>query len=138
MKGARVIGNSIVMLVLAGLIFIHGISDNRPVKGEAYNFDSLNYYFIKAQGVIFIAIVSCIMSSIFSVALACKNSLNFSSRGSIDLLQIDNIEEVLPIKLFDIESHDLGRFSYSWGNNLLTRRIFHCGFYLYFITTAQI
>ena len=39
MKGARVIGNSIVMLVLAGLIFIHGISDNRPVKGEAYNFD---------------------------------------------------------------------------------------------------
>lgn len=39
MKGARVIGNSIVMLVLAGLIFIHGISDNRPVEGEAYNFD---------------------------------------------------------------------------------------------------
>lgn len=121
MKGIRVVGNSIVMLVLAGLIFIHGISDNRPVKGQPYTADGLNYYFIKAQGVTFIAIVSCIMSSIFSVSLACKNSLIFSSRRSIDLLQVDNIKKILPFKLFNIKSYYLGRFSYSWGNNLFNR-----------------
>jgi hypothetical protein len=121
MKGIRVVGNSIVMLVLAGLIFIHGISDNRPAQGEVYTKDELDYYFIKAQGVIFVALVSCIMSSIFSVSLACKNGLISSSRRSIDLLQVDNVKEVLPVKLFDIKSDYLGRFSHSRGNNLFDR-----------------
>jgi len=72
MKGVRVIMNSILMIFTAGLIFLSGVSDGRPSPGSVYSADFLRDYFIRVQGVTFIAIVSCIMTGIFSVSLACK------------------------------------------------------------------
>lgn len=72
MKGVRVIFNSILMVILNGLIFLLEVSDKRPVNGESYPFLDLTLYFIKVQGVSFIGIVSCIMTGIFSVSLACN------------------------------------------------------------------
>lgn len=34
MKGVRVVFNSIVMVIIAGLIFLKGISDFRPTEGK--------------------------------------------------------------------------------------------------------
>jgi len=72
MKGARMIGNSLFSILLVGLIFINAVSDNRPDPSHHQAFKPLEYYFIKVQGSNFVAIVSCIMSGIFSVSLACN------------------------------------------------------------------
>lgn len=69
MKLGRNFGNSILMIVLLGLIFIHSISDDRLVPDTAYPTPQLIYYFIKAQGTFFITLTSTIMNGIFSVAL---------------------------------------------------------------------
>lgn len=71
MKGARVIGNSLFSIILVGLIFVNGVSDNRPHPDHPILFKPLEIYFIKAQGCNFVTIVNCIMSGIFSVSLAC-------------------------------------------------------------------
>lgn len=69
MKLGRSIGNAILMMVLLGIIFIHAISDDRPVPDTAYPMNQLIFYFIKAQGTFFVTLTSTIMNGIFSVAL---------------------------------------------------------------------
>lgn len=36
MKGARVIMNSALLIILAGLIFLNGVSDGRPNTSQTY------------------------------------------------------------------------------------------------------
>ncbi len=72
MKGARVIMNSVLLIILAGLIFLNGVSDGRPNLVNTYPYEQIVIYFIKVQGVTFVAVVCCIMTGLFSVSLACK------------------------------------------------------------------
>jgi|688.fasta_scaffold335887_1 hypothetical protein len=70
MKMGRGIGNSILMIIIIGLIFLHSISDNHPLMdGTKYAFEQLNGYFLGAQGTSFIIVTSVIMTGIFSVTL---------------------------------------------------------------------
>lgn len=110
MKGVRVIANSLFSVVLVGTIFVSGISDNRPSPSlfEWRTLQELNYYFIRAQGVYFVTMVSCIMSGIFSVSLACNYCQLCSSQWSRDLLQGDQFKEVFADSLLDIEDNDRG------------------------------
>lgn len=65
------VGNAILSIVMIGLIFLNGVGENRPSETDLYSSKGLEFYFIRVQGSCFIAIVSCIMTGIFSVSLAC-------------------------------------------------------------------
>lgn len=77
MKGMRTVGNAVLSFVMVGLIFLNGVGENRPTQDQIYPFDELRYYFIRVQGSTFVAIVSSIMSGIFSVSLSCNIFLTF-------------------------------------------------------------
>ncbi len=72
MKFRGMLANSIISLIIVGLIFLSVISDNRPNDTGVYEVKSLFKYFIGAQGVCFVSITSSIMTGIFSVSLACN------------------------------------------------------------------
>ena len=72
MRLTRSIGNSILTIIIVGLIFLHGISDDKPLPiktGNSYPYFELMIYFIYSQGLCFINTTSILMSGIFSVAL---------------------------------------------------------------------
>lgn len=69
MKLGRSIGNSFLMIIILGVIFIQSISDHHPNKDNVYEKFSLIYDFIVAQGTSFVTVTSVIMTGIFSVAL---------------------------------------------------------------------
>lgn len=69
MKMGRAVGNSILMIIILGVIFLNSVSKDRPVDGEVYPIRQLIDYFMYAQGSFFVSITSVIMTGIFSVAL---------------------------------------------------------------------
>ena len=69
MKLGRAIGNSVLMIVILGVIFLNSISDDRPQPDQTYTFYQLISYFLGTQGTTFVSITSVIMTGIFSVAL---------------------------------------------------------------------
>lgn len=72
MRLGRSIGNSILTIIILGLIFLHAISDNKPLPietGNSYSYIDLLFYFIYSQGLCFNNTTSILMTGIFSVAL---------------------------------------------------------------------
>ncbi len=70
MKFARVMVTNIFMFLICGLVFRNQISENRPEPNEIYpSYFLLNFYFIQAQGTLFVNATCAILSGIFSVAL---------------------------------------------------------------------
>lgn len=69
MKLGRSIGNSILMIIILGVIFLQTISDHHPNIDDVYLKFNLIYDFIIAQGTSFVTVTSVIMTGIFSVAL---------------------------------------------------------------------
>lgn len=69
MKLGRSVGNSFLMIIILGVIFLQTISDHHPNLEDVYQKFSLVYDFIIAQGTSFVTVTSVIMTGIFSVAL---------------------------------------------------------------------
>lgn len=58
------------MVFIVGLIFRNRIAEDRPQVDHIYqSYFQLTYYFIQAQGSMFICAACAILSGIFSVAL---------------------------------------------------------------------
>lgn len=95
LKGLRLILISMLIVLTSGLIFLNAIKENRPIDGEVIDAKSLRDYLIKAQGTIYIAVLSCIMSNVNTVALSCTFLYyKFSPSRQINLLQVIIFQQV--------------------------------------------
>ena len=88
LKGLRLILISLLIVLTSGLIFLNAIKEDRPKDGELITYQQLRDYLIKAQGTIYIAVLSCIMSNVNTVALNCTFFIYYlSPPRPLNLLQ---------------------------------------------------
>lgn len=70
MNMIRMLMSNILMVFVIGLVFLNRIAEDRPHINQPYSDElSLWFYFMHAQGTMFITACAPILSGIFSVAL---------------------------------------------------------------------
>ena len=123
LKGLRLVLVSLLILLTSGLVFLNAIKDNRPKDGQPIEYNQLRDYLIKAQGTIYIAVLSCIMSNVNTVALSCNTFIYLSSFRQRNLLQVIFVQKVQVYFILDLQNPYLSWVVHDWRHHYGSRGV---------------